>query len=52
LNNTAIFYEKGCKDINIVANPMLYQKFVTIGAYFIDLNVGVCSKKKVELDFT
>jgi FkbM family methyltransferase len=50
LNNTAVFYEKGCRGINIEANPLLYQKFTIARPNDINLNIGVGSKED-ELDF-
>jgi FkbM family methyltransferase len=50
LNNTAIFYLRGCKGINIDANPTLIEKFNKKRNTDININVGVGHKKST-LDF-
>lgn len=41
LNNTAIFYEKGCRGINVEPNPFLIKKFQKHRPEDINLNVGI-----------
>lgn len=43
LNNTAIFYMRGCRGINIEANPTLYLKFKEFRKGDVNLNIGVNS---------
>lgn len=50
LSNTALFYLRGSKGINIEANPDLHNKFVRIRKRDINLNIGI-SDKEAELDF-
>src|SRR5580704_12499223 len=50
INNTAIFYEKGCRGINIEANPMLIGEFNKYRPNDINLNVGI-SIEEGESDF-
>ena len=50
LSNTALFYEIGCRGINIEANPVLADAFNTHRPGDINLNIGIDSKKG-ELDF-
>ena len=50
LSNTAIFYEKGCRGVNIEANPQLAKNFHNHRPNDINLNIGVDSKEG-ELDF-
>lgn len=50
LSNTALFYSKGSKGINIEANPTLYRKFEKLRTRDINLNIGI-SDKEEELDF-
>jgi FkbM family methyltransferase len=50
ISNTAHFYEKGCRGINIEANPQLYEKFTGHRPEDINLNIGI-SDKEEELDF-
>lgn len=50
LSNTAKFYEKGCRGINIDANPTLIQLFQERRSGDINLNVGI-SDTEGELDF-
>lgn len=50
LSNTAIFYQKGCKGINIEANPTLIQKFITYRNQDVNLNVGIATQESV-MDF-
>jgi FkbM family methyltransferase len=41
LNNTAIFYDQGCKGINVEANPDLIRKFYDLRPNDINLNLAV-----------
>lgn len=50
LSNTAFFYRKGCRGINIEANPMLLGNFRTFRKKDINLNVGVGPEEN-EMDF-
>jgi FkbM family methyltransferase len=50
LSNTAYFYERGCRGINIEANPNLINEFLVHRPKDINLNVGI-SGKKGEQDF-
>ena len=45
INNTAIFYKKGCRGINIEANPYLIDKLLKDRPEDINLNIGVGNKK-------
>jgi FkbM family methyltransferase len=50
LNNTAIFYLKGCRGINIEPDPILFNSFEIERKKDINLNIGVFEKEG-ELDF-
>jgi FkbM family methyltransferase len=50
LSNTAKFYDRGCKGINIEANPDLIQAFYTFRPNDINLNIGI-SDEEGSLDF-
>src|SRR5215211_2513715 len=50
LSNTAIFYKKGCRGINIEANPLLIKNFKLHRPEDINLNIGV-GPKDDELNF-
>lgn len=50
LSNTAYFYEKGCKGINIEPNPVLFDKIARVREEDINLNIGIGSENE-ELDF-
>jgi FkbM family methyltransferase len=50
LSNTAIFYARGCRGINIEANPMLIGRFQGARPEDTNLNVGV-GDSDGELDF-
>lgn len=41
LNNTAIFYDKGCRGLNIEANPYLINRFKESRQEDINLNIGI-----------
>jgi len=51
LNNTALFYLKGCRGINIEANPSLIEQFNKFRGEDINLNFGVGVADDIELDF-
>ena len=50
LSNTAFFYKKGCRGINIEANPNLINEFVLHRPEDINLNIGI-GEQDAELDF-
>ena len=50
LSNTALFYHKGSRGINIEANPGLAKQFKTLRKDDINLNIGIGDKED-ELDF-
>lgn len=50
LSNTALFYQNGCRGINIEANPLLHDAFMKHRPSDVNLNVGI-SDKEEELDF-
>ncbi len=50
LSNTAYFYEKGCRGINIEANPNLAKLFNEIRPNDINLNIGISDREEI-LDF-
>ena len=50
LSNTALFYENGCRGINIEANPQLSENFKTYRPEDINLNIGI-GNQKGQLDF-
>jgi len=50
LNNTAIFYERGCRGINIEPDPELFKNFLIHRKEDINLNIGVGDRKST-LDF-
>lgn len=50
ISNTALFYKKGSRGINIEANPNLIDKFNKYRPEDINLNIGVGSKNE-KLDF-
>lgn len=50
ISNTAMFYELGCRGINIEANPELYKQFISQRPEDTNLNIGI-SDKEEELDF-
>ncbi len=50
LNNTAIFYQKGCQGINIEANPNLIKNFQKHRPNDLNLNIGI-GETEEELDF-
>ncbi|MEO9209867.1 MAG: FkbM family methyltransferase [Ginsengibacter sp.] len=50
LSNTALFYHKGSRGINIEANPELAIQFKTLRRGDINLNIGIGDKED-ELDF-
>ncbi len=50
LNNTGIFYKRGCKGINVDANPFLIKKFNRKRNRDININIGI-GKEDSEMDF-
>jgi FkbM family methyltransferase len=50
ISNTAMFYERGCRGINVEANPQLIPVFQTARSEDTNLNVGI-GDKEGELDF-
>lgn len=50
LSNTALFYSKGNRGINIEANPQLIENFLRYRPNDVNLNIGI-SNKEEELDF-
>lgn len=50
LNNTTIFYNRGCRGINIDANPQLIEKFKVHRPGDQNLNMGI-GPREDELDF-
>jgi FkbM family methyltransferase len=50
LSNSAYFYDRGCRGINIEANPKLIQEFNWIRPEDINLNVGIGAQNG-EMDF-
>jgi FkbM family methyltransferase len=44
LSNTALFYERGARGINIEANPLLIDNFNRERPYDINLNIGVSNE--------
>ena len=50
ISNTALFYKKGCRGINIEANPYLIDKFHKYRPDDLNLNVGI-GPKVDNLDF-
>lgn len=50
LNNTYLFYQKGCRGINIEANPNLIKLFYAIRPNDVNLNIGI-SNVEAELPF-
>lgn len=52
LNNTYIFYQRGCKGINVEANPNLMPKFFQARKRDVNLNIGITDlNNKGILDF-
>ena len=41
LSNTALFYQKGCRGVNIEANPQLISEFKLFRRKDINLNIGI-----------
>lgn len=50
MSNTALFYEKGCRGVNVEANPLKHMKFITCRKEDINLNIGIADKAGI-LDF-
>ncbi len=49
-SNTAYFYQKGCRGVNIEPNPLLFKNFIKYRKNDVNLNIGVADKEG-ELDF-
>jgi FkbM family methyltransferase len=45
ISNTAYFYSKGCRGVNVEPNPVLIKKFKLYRPGDVNLNVGVSDKK-------
>lgn len=41
LNNTFLFYKKGCKGVNIEPDPYLFREFVKERSQDVNLNLGI-----------
>jgi FkbM family methyltransferase len=50
LSNTALFYERGCRGLNIEPDPLLFKEFVKHRKGDINLNIGI-GEKESEADF-
>ena len=50
LSNTALFYEQGCRGINIEANPALIRSFIKARPEDVNLNIGIGQKETI-MDF-
>ncbi len=50
LNNTAIFYERGCRGINIEPDPDLFSRFEIFRKRDVNLNIGI-GEQEGSLDF-
>lgn len=50
ISNTAFFYKKGCRGINIEPNPVLYKKIKRHRLRDVNINAGV-GEKEGKLDF-
>lgn len=44
LNNTAIFYENGCRGVNIEPDPILFNRFKKSRKKDTNLNIGIANK--------
>ena len=51
LSNTALFYLKGCRGINIEANPYLMDDFLKYRSEDTNLNYGININNETVLDF-
>lgn len=51
LSNTALFYAKGCRGINVEPDPDLIKSFNEFRSEDINLNIGVGTINEQELDF-
>jgi FkbM family methyltransferase len=51
LSNTALFYMKGCRGINVEPDPNLIENFYTFRSNDINLNFGLGKSDGIELDF-
>ena len=50
LSNTALFYEKGCRGINVEPDCNLFDEFIAVRKEDINLNIGIGEKTDI-LDF-
>ena len=50
ISNTALFYQNGCRGINIEPDPILFKAFVKERSKDVNINIGIGDKKE-ELDF-
>lgn len=50
MSNTALFYENGCRGINIEPEPTLFKQFLKYRKKDVNLNIGI-SNCEAELDF-
>lgn len=50
LSNTALFYEGGCRGINVEPNPLLFREFLVKRREDVNLNIGI-HKEPGELDY-
>jgi FkbM family methyltransferase len=50
LSNTALFYEKGCRGVNVEANPELIELFKTHRPNDVSINIGIADEEGL-LDF-
>lgn len=41
ISNTALLYERGCRGVNVEANPILFEKFKELRPEDVNVNVGV-----------
>lgn len=41
LNNTAIFYSRGCRGVNVEPNPSAIDKFIEARPFDININIGI-----------
>lgn len=50
LNNTYLFYEKGCRGVNVEPDPFLYNRFAAKRRNDVNLNIGI-ARETGSLDF-
>ncbi len=51
INNTFLFYKKGCRGINVEPNPILYPYFLRYREHDVNLNIGVSSSLNDQLTY-